>query len=138
MSFEIITTTHFDRELKHIAKKQRSIKSDLLRLIETLVENPTQGTAIGNDCYKIRMAITSKGQGKSAGARIVTHVYVEGELVYLLSIYDKVEKPAFPTRKLRNCLSRSSNRCEANVKRQGSIEPINTPLITPLAPYLYI
>lgn len=47
------------------------------------------GIPIGNDCYKIRLAITSKGKGKSGEARVITHIYVVAELIYLLSIYDK-------------------------------------------------
>jgi hypothetical protein len=37
------------------------------------------------------MSIASKGKGKSGGARIITHFYVEGSTVYLLSIFDKSE-----------------------------------------------
>jgi len=44
---------------------------------------------LGHNCYKIRIAIASKKKGKSAGARIITHVYIKGKTVYLLSIYDK-------------------------------------------------
>jgi hypothetical protein len=38
------------------------------------------------------MAITSKKQGKSGGARVITFVHVTQEVVYLMSIYDKSEK----------------------------------------------
>jgi hypothetical protein len=41
--------------------------------------------------HKIRLAITSKGKGKSGGARFITHVQVISTTVYLLSIYDKSE-----------------------------------------------
>lgn len=51
-----------------------------------------QGTPIGNDCYKIRLAIKSKGKGKSGGARVITHVYVSKTTVYLLIIYDKSDQ----------------------------------------------
>ncbi|MCY7410186.1 MAG: type II toxin-antitoxin system RelE/ParE family toxin [Chitinophagales bacterium] len=50
------------------------------------------GTALGKNCFKIRMAITSKGRGKSGGARIITHVFVAGTIIYLLSIYDKSDQ----------------------------------------------
>ena len=50
------------------------------------------GTFISNNCYKIRVAIESKGKGKSGGARAITNVYIESETVYLLTIYDKSEK----------------------------------------------
>ena len=62
---------------------------DLIELLET---DPKQGISIGNNCYKIRFAIASKGKGKSGGARIITHVLVEGKKVYLISIFDKSEK----------------------------------------------
>ena len=61
-------------------------------LIQLLEQEPTTGTDLGNNCYKIRLAITSKGKGKSGGARIITHVKVTSTTVFLLSIYDKSEK----------------------------------------------
>ena len=41
---------------------------------------------------KIRMAITSKGRGKSGGARVITYTVVTAETdgrVYLMNVYDK-------------------------------------------------
>jgi hypothetical protein len=61
-------------------------------LISAIVNNPDTGTFVGNNCYKIRIAIESKGKGKSGGARVITYLYVETETVYLLTIYDKSEK----------------------------------------------
>ena len=92
MSFKIIAVKEFDRELKRLSKKHISLKYDYLSLVESLEENPAQGTPIGKDCYKIRMAIASKGQGKSGGSRVITHVRVVAETVYLLAIYDKSEQ----------------------------------------------
>lgn len=77
--------------LKALAKKHRSLKKDLTAVIEQLEQDPTTGTELGNNCYKIRLAITSKVKGKSGGARIITHVRVTNTTVYLLSIYDKSE-----------------------------------------------
>lgn len=37
-----------------------------------LVEYPQMGTPIGKDCYKIRVAVTSKGNGKRSIARLIT------------------------------------------------------------------
>ena len=91
MNFSIITTGFFERELKHLAKKYPSIKKDMAALVEQLLQQPSAGTPIGNDCYKIRLAITSKGKGKSGGARVITHLHVTKEYLYLLSIYDKSE-----------------------------------------------
>ncbi len=91
MSFSILATSFFERELKKLAKKYPSLKKDLAALVEQLLQQPSTGTPIGNDCYKIRLAITSKGKGKSGGARVITYLRVAGELLYLISIYDKSE-----------------------------------------------
>lgn len=38
------------------------------------------------------MSIKSKGKGKSGGARVITHVIVIREQIYLLTVFDKSEK----------------------------------------------
>lgn len=92
MRFEVFATHTFRRSLKVLAKKYRSIKNDLSVLIDELECNPFQGTELTPGIRKIRMAISSKGRGKSGGARIITYTVMldqnSGE-VYLLDIYDK-------------------------------------------------
>lgn len=89
MSFSIEVTSFFEHEFKALAKKHRSLKNDLAALVAQLQEDPFIGTEIGNHCYKIRLAISSKGKGKSGGARVITHVQVVANTVYLIAIYDK-------------------------------------------------
>ena len=91
MSFKILPDPVFERELKRLAKKYPSIKSDLKIEINALMENPTMGKSLGNNCFKIRMAISSKNKGKSGGARLITYVKIVDETVYLIAIYDKSE-----------------------------------------------
>ena len=91
MSFSIVTTPPFEKELKKLAKKYPSVKKDIADLAAKLLKEPMMGTAFGNDCYKIRMAITSKGKGKSGGARVITFVQIIETTIYLLSIYDKAD-----------------------------------------------
>ena|SRR5258708_1647757 len=74
MSYKVISIPHFDKEFKRLSKKHHSIKKDLANLVTELVKNPIMGNMITKNCYKIRMAITSKGKGKSGGARIITYV----------------------------------------------------------------
>lgn len=61
MNFEVITTPHFEREAKALAKRHRSFKSDLKELIERLSEDPMRGTELGSGIRKTGLAITSKG-----------------------------------------------------------------------------
>jgi len=104
MKYNILTIPPFDKQLKHLAKKYISIKADMQRLAESLSENPTQGTLLTENCYKIRMTISSKGKGKSGGARVITHFYIEGATVYLLAIYDKSEQSTISDNELRYLL----------------------------------
>lgn len=92
MSFDVYSTDFFSKELKRLCKKYPSIKSDFTALIDSLKKDPMQGQALGKDCYKIRLAITSKGKGKSGGSRVITCVKIVSNAVFLLSIYDKGEK----------------------------------------------
>ena len=92
MSYNIISSSIFDKKIKVLNKKHLSVKTDLSALIDVIKDNPFIGESLGKDCYKIRMAITSKGKGKRGGARIITCVKVVQQNVYLLSIYDKSEK----------------------------------------------
>lgn len=65
MSFDVIATSPFERKLKRLSKKYKSLPKDLLPIIEKLSEQPTLGTPLGKNCFKIRIAITSKSKGKS-------------------------------------------------------------------------
>ena len=100
MSFEIVVTDNFKKEVKALAKKYKSLKSDLNALVELLEADPKQGTPLGKDCYKIRLAITSKGKGKSGGSRVISCVKIVDEFVFLLSIYDKSNKESLNDREL--------------------------------------
>lgn len=104
MSFSIIATPNFERELKKIDKKYPSLKSDLLQLQRSLLENPMQGDEVFKNCYKVRFAIKSKGRGKSGGGRLITYVKVQRESIYLLSIYDKSEKDTISDEMIRYLL----------------------------------
>jgi mRNA-degrading endonuclease RelE of RelBE toxin-antitoxin system len=89
--FDVIPTPRFLRQVKKLKKKYKSLVSELIEFEESLSENPTQGTDLGNNTYKVRLAIESKNSGKSGGARIITYVITEQKEVYLVSIYDKSE-----------------------------------------------
>jgi len=93
MNYKVDTIYPFDRQLKRLYKKYPSLKKELQELGKSLSTNPKQGTALGNNCYKIRLAIKSKGKGKSGGARVISYVYIAKSTVFLISIYDKSEHP---------------------------------------------
>lgn len=104
MSFDIIAIDFFDKQAKRLVKKYPSLQNELKQLQKQLSELPQTGVPIGYNCYKIRLRIASKNKGKSGGARIITNVYVSGETVFLLSIYDKAEQQNILTSELKELL----------------------------------
>ena len=94
----------FERESKRLRKKYASLAGEVRELVDELCTNPTKGTPIGHSCYKIRLAIKSKGKGKSGGARVITYYYIHGSTVYLLSIYDKAEQESISEEKIAELL----------------------------------
>ncbi len=104
MSYSIIPTFDFLKMVKKLSKKYPSLKSDLANLKESLLEDPLQGDGLGNDCYKVRMAIESKNKGKSGGARVITCVKIVNETIFLMSIYDKSNQSTITDKKLNELL----------------------------------
>jgi len=61
MSYEVIATPRFKRDIKKLAKKYLSLKKEYALLLSELEENPQlQGIPLGDNCYKIRISIASK------------------------------------------------------------------------------
>ncbi len=92
------------KELKRLAKKYPSLKEEYLQLVQSLISQPEQGTALGNNCFKIRLSIASKGKGKRGGARVVTCVQIVETTVYLLTIFDKNEQENIGDKELTEML----------------------------------
>ncbi|MBR5983477.1 MAG: addiction module toxin RelE [Bacteroidales bacterium] len=111
---EVVATDIFAKQAKCLYKKYPSIKNDIEALSDSLSENPLQGIPINDKYRKIRMRITSKGKGKSSGARVITlNLYVESiediKKVVLVTIYDKSEKESISENEIDNLLKNSSN-----------------------------
>ena len=65
MSYKVLTIAPFDKQLKRLVRKYPSLKSEFAELVKALKTDPEKGTSIGHECYKIRLAMVSKGKGKS-------------------------------------------------------------------------
>jgi mRNA-degrading endonuclease RelE of RelBE toxin-antitoxin system len=74
MSYKVLTIPPFDKQLKRLVKKYPSLKIEISTLIQELKIEPDKSIPLGNSCYKIRLAIGSKGKGKSGGARVITYL----------------------------------------------------------------
>ena len=95
MNYRIKVLPNFVKDIKRLSKKYPSIKQDYADLLDELQQNPYSGIDLGNGLRKIRMAIKSKGRGKSHGARVITYLLLVSEEeseINLLTIYDKAER----------------------------------------------
>lgn len=100
MSYKVELSDNFKKEAKKLIKKFDSLKDDLALLFKQLEQNPEMGTSLGNNFYKIRLAIKSKNKGKSGGARIISYLKVTQEKVILLSIFNKGEKESISDKEI--------------------------------------
>lgn len=91
MSYSVELSSNFKKEAKKLIKKYPSLKIELVKLFLELEQNSTLGIPLGDNIYKIRLAIASKNKGKSGGARVLSFVKVTDTRVLLFSIYNKGE-----------------------------------------------
>lgn len=110
MNYEIIVKPTFQREAKRLAKHYSSFKNDYVSLLEQLEQNPQSGTDLGGGLRKIRLRITSKGKGKSGGARVITFTVIVSEqeaTLNLLYIYDKAERASISEKEIIQLLKQN-------------------------------
>jgi mRNA-degrading endonuclease RelE of RelBE toxin-antitoxin system len=95
MANKVIYTPAFIRKARSLKKKHLSLTSDLEKLEADLIINPKQGADLGGGLYKLRLAVTSKGKGKSGGYRIITYLVTQSDestSINMLTLYDKSEE----------------------------------------------
>jgi hypothetical protein len=91
----VLSLPYFDHRFKRLAKKFKTLPTELAELAQSLQIDPAQGASLGGGLYKIRLASESKRGGKSGGFQIITYYVVEFKkesTVYLVTIYDKSEE----------------------------------------------
>ena len=104
MNYNLELSVGFENEAKKLVKKYPSLKTELAQLFAELRINPTMGTPLGNDIYKIRIAVASKNKGKSGGARVLTFVKISETTVLLFSIYSKGDKDTISEKEIEKLL----------------------------------
>ena len=92
MSYSILPTHRFEKELKRLVKKFPSLKIEFKELIEEITKTHNLELLLAIIVVKFDQPLKAKEKCKSGSARTITYIYVDGETVYLLTIYDKSEK----------------------------------------------
>jgi mRNA-degrading endonuclease RelE of RelBE toxin-antitoxin system len=118
MNCKIIVIDEFKKDVKKLLKKYHSLKDELIHLQEQLLENPRMGALIYKNTYKIRVAVKSKGKGKSGGLRLITYIVEiqieeskneQNIVIFLAAIYDKYEMENISNHNLRKIISEINN-----------------------------
>ena len=107
MNYSIVFDKSFEKEVKRLSKRYPSLKSDLIEFQEEIYANPQIGTDLGR---KIRMRISSKGRGKSGGARVISFTVVvafDETEINLLYIYDKAERESISLKEIEELLRKN-------------------------------
>ena len=115
MKVTVNITKSFSTASKPLLKKYHSLSKDLLNLEKELTTTPRLGISLGQDAYKIRLKISSKGKGKSGGARVISFVETivigiaekisdEEVTVTLLTIYDKANVDNISDKELKELI----------------------------------
>ena len=92
MSYKIIPTPEFIKNLKSLKKRYKNIKNDIKKLSDELKKEPTLGVSLGKNIYKIRVKNSDINKGKSAGYRVITYLLSEDYEIYLITIYSKSDQ----------------------------------------------
>ena len=88
---KIRISEEFRIAFKRLKKRHKSLETDFEQLLASLLLNPMQGVELEGGARKVRLAITSKGRGKSGGARVIIRVRIVADELQLLYIYDKAD-----------------------------------------------
>jgi len=104
MAYNVIATHEFQKFFKRLYKKFPSLKDDLAVLLEQLENDYQLGVSLGNNLFKVRLAIESKNKGKSAGARVIYFFLAADNEIYLVHIFDKSQFENIPKHTLQNLL----------------------------------
>lgn len=87
------------------------MQQDFEKFVESLRQEPQQGVDLGKGLRKVRMAISSKGKGKSGGARVITLTALISKTdttLILLTIYDKSECENLTDKELEDIIKKST------------------------------
>jgi len=111
MSYEIYLTETFQKSIKVLKKKYRSVKDDMASTIEALEEGPTIGDPIpgwNKEIWKVRTASSDVKKGKRGGFRAI-YLWKSGEItVYLLAAYFKGDKADVSKKEIEKTLEKLS------------------------------
>ena len=104
---EVRFTPEFKRNLRALAKKYRSIRSDVDPVIEQIRSGDLVGDqvpGIGYPVFKVRVQNSDVRKGKRSGYRLIYYVRTPRD-VLLITIYSKSEQSDVSAEQVRRIIS---------------------------------
>ena len=106
MNYKVKILETAKKDVKKLYKKYKSIKKDLLNVIEILEKNPQSGIHLGKNFYKIRIKNSDNTKGKSGGYRVIYYLIDENAEVWILKVYSKSDIDNLPDEYIYSLLSK--------------------------------
>jgi mRNA-degrading endonuclease RelE of RelBE toxin-antitoxin system len=89
MNYRFIFTAQFDRDLKLLRKHNPGLRDDFESFVKTF--DPETHPVIPGTSGARKARMPAKGRGKRGGYRMIYYL-VQGNTIWLITIYDKVQK----------------------------------------------
>ncbi len=108
----VTTTDRFDAKIRKLGKRYRSIRLDILPLIEQLESGELPGDQIPGieyTLFKVRVRNSNIQKGKSGGYRVVYYLKTE-ERIMLVTIYSKSDESDVTIAELRGILTNAEKK----------------------------
>ncbi|MBN3949163.1 MAG: type II toxin-antitoxin system RelE/ParE family toxin [Nostoc sp.] len=104
---QVETAPTFNRNLRTLAKKYRSIRNDIQPVIEQLERGELPGdqiSGIGYAVFKLRVRNSDVQKGKSGGYRLIYYIKTAMGII-LLTIYSKSEQADMAADDIRSIIT---------------------------------
>lgn len=103
---EILFTFEFKRNLRALAKKYRSIRSDIQPIIDQLEDGSLPGDQIQGvnlAVLKVRIQNTDIQKGKRSGYRCIYYLETKNK-IFLVTIYSKLDRSDISAKEIKQIL----------------------------------
>jgi mRNA-degrading endonuclease RelE of RelBE toxin-antitoxin system len=107
MSIKVVFTDRFQRDIRRLSKRYRSIRLDLQSLLEQLETGELPGDQISDINYvvfKVRVKNSNIQKGKSSGYRVIYYSKTNDQIL-LLTIYSKSDQSSIDASEVREIIT---------------------------------
>ncbi|MEA5580273.1 type II toxin-antitoxin system RelE/ParE family toxin [Nodularia harveyana UHCC-0300] len=104
---QVEVTAKFQRNLRSLAKKYRSIRNDIQPIIQQLEAGELPGdqvSGVGYTIFKLRVKNSDIQKGKSGGYRLIYYVKISTKII-LVTIYSKSDQEDISAAEIQQILA---------------------------------